>query len=59
VNLETSMKARPRALLISLVLMLCGCLSIAVDYWEEGEITNVTITINKMHHWSDDVPAHP
>jgi hypothetical protein len=32
---------------------------IAVDYWEEGEITNVTITINKMHHWSDDVPAHP
>jgi len=32
---------------------------IAVDYWEEGEITNVTITLNKMSHWSDEVPAHP
>ena len=32
---------------------------IAVDYWEEGEITNVTITMNKMSHWSDPVPEHP
>ena len=32
---------------------------IAVDYWEEGEITNVTITLNKMSHWSDPVPEHP
>ncbi len=32
---------------------------IAVDYWEEGELTNVTITINKMAHWSDEVPEHP
>jgi len=32
---------------------------IAVDYWEEGEVTNVTITINKMSHWSDEVPPHP
>ena len=32
---------------------------IAVDYWEEGEVTNVTITINKMSHWSDEVPSHP
>jgi len=32
---------------------------IAVDYWEDGEVTNVTITLNKMSHWSDEVPAHP
>ena len=32
---------------------------IAVDYWEEGEVTNVTITINKMSHWSDEIPPHP
>ena len=32
---------------------------VAVDYWEEGEITNVTITMNKMSHWSDPVPEHP
>tara|TARA_B100000686_G_scaffold8259_1_gene8290 strand:+ start:5408 stop:6565 length:1158 start_codon:yes stop_codon:yes gene_type:complete len=32
---------------------------IAVDYWEEGEITNVTITMNKMSHWSDPIPEHP
>ena len=32
---------------------------IAVDYWEEGELTNVTITLNKMSHWSDDIPPHP
>lgn len=32
---------------------------IAVDYWEEGEIVNVTITINKMAHWSAEVPSHP
>lgn len=32
---------------------------IAVDYWEDGEITNVTITLNKMSHWTDEVPPHP
>ena len=32
---------------------------VAVDYLEEGEITNVTITMNKMSHWSDPVPEHP
>ena len=32
---------------------------VAVDYWEEGEITNVTITMNKMSHWSATVPEHP
>ena len=32
---------------------------VAVDYWEEGEITNVTITLNKMSHWSDPVPERP
>ena len=32
---------------------------VAVDYWEEGEVTNVTITLNKMSHWSDEVPEHP
>ncbi len=32
---------------------------VAVDYWEEGEVTNVTITLNKMSHWSDEVPPHP
>jgi len=32
---------------------------VAVDYWEEGEVTNVTITLNKMSHWSEEVPAHP
>ncbi len=32
---------------------------VAVDYWEEGEITNVTITLNKMSHWSDPIPEHP
>jgi len=32
---------------------------VAVDYWEEGEVTNVTITLNKMSHWSEVVPEHP
>ena len=32
---------------------------VGVDYWEQGEVTNVTITLNKMSHWSDDVPGHP
>jgi len=32
---------------------------VAVDYWENGEITNVTITLNKMEHWSSDIPPHP
>ena len=32
---------------------------IAVDYWEDGEITNVTITLNKMEHWSSEIPPHP
>jgi len=32
---------------------------IAVDYWEDGEITNVTITLNKMENWNDIVPPHP
>ena len=32
---------------------------IAVDYWEDGEITNVTITLNKMENWDDIVPPHP
>ena len=32
---------------------------VAVDYWEEGELTNVTITLNKMSHWSDEIPEHP
>ena len=32
---------------------------IAVDYWEEGEVTNVTITLNKMAHWSEEIPEHP
>ena len=32
---------------------------IAVDYWGDGEITNVTITLNKMENWDDEVPLHP
>ncbi len=32
---------------------------VGVDYWEQGELTNVTITLNKMSHWSDEVPEHP
>lgn len=32
---------------------------IAVDYWEDGEILNVTLTLNEMEHWSDDIPPHP
>jgi len=32
---------------------------VGVDYWERGEVTNVTITLNKMSHWSDEVPEHP
>ena len=32
---------------------------VGVDYWEQGEVTNVTITLNKMSHWSDEVPEHP
>ena len=31
---------------------------IAVDYWENGEIVNVTITLNEMDHWSDEIPPH-
>ena len=30
---------------------------VGVDYWEQGEVTNVTVTLNKMSHWSDDVPS--
>jgi hypothetical protein len=32
---------------------------IAVDYWEDGEVTNVTITLNMMPDWSGEVPGHP
>ena len=32
---------------------------VGVDYWEQGEVTNVTITLNKMSHWADEVPEHP
>ena len=32
---------------------------VGVDYWGQGEVTNVTITLNKMSHWSDEVPDHP
>jgi len=32
---------------------------IGVDYWEQGEVTNVTITLNKMSDWSDEIPPHP
>ncbi len=32
---------------------------VAVDYWEQGELTNVTITLNKMSHWSDEIPTRP
>jgi hypothetical protein len=32
---------------------------IAVDFWEDGEVVNVTMTLNEMEHWSDDVPPHP
>ena len=32
---------------------------IGVDYWEQGEVTNVTKTLNSMAHWSDDIPPHP
>jgi len=29
---------------------------IAVDWWTEGQAVNVTITLNRMNHWSDPVP---
>ncbi|MEE2748288.1 MAG: hypothetical protein VX473_07485 [Candidatus Thermoplasmatota archaeon] len=29
---------------------------IAVDWWTDGEAVNVTLTLNKMNHWSDSVP---
>jgi hypothetical protein len=29
---------------------------IAVDWWTEGEAVNVTMTLNQMNHWSDEVP---
>ena len=32
---------------------------IGVDYWEQGEVTNVTRTLNSMEHWSDDIPPRP
>ena len=32
---------------------------IGVDYWEQGEVTNVTRTLNEMSDWSDDLPPHP
>ncbi len=32
---------------------------IAVDFWEDGEVVNVTRTLNEMDHWSDEVPPHP
>ena len=32
---------------------------VAVDYWEDGEITNVTITLNKMENWDDEIPQRP
>jgi len=30
---------------------------IAVDFWEDGELTNVTSTLNQMNHWSSDAPS--
>ena len=32
---------------------------IAVDFWENGEVVNVTITLNKMTNWSDEIPIQP
>ena len=32
---------------------------IAVDYWGNGEILNVTLTLTEMDHWSDEIPPHP
>ena len=32
---------------------------VAVDYWGNGEVTNVTITLNKMSSWTDELPEHP
>ncbi|MEE2758632.1 MAG: hypothetical protein VYA86_01485 [Candidatus Thermoplasmatota archaeon] len=29
---------------------------IAVDWWTEGEAVNVTLTLNQMNHWSDELP---
>ena len=29
---------------------------IAVDWWTDGEAVNVTMTLNQMNHWSDEVP---
>ena len=27
---------------------------VAVDFWEDGELTNVTKFINNLDHWSDN-----
>jgi hypothetical protein len=32
---------------------------IAVDVWGDGEVTNVTITLNKMSNWTAVAPVHP
>ena len=32
---------------------------IAVDFWEDGEIVNVTKTLNQMEHWTDEIPPRP
>ena len=32
---------------------------IAVDFWGDGEVTNVTITLNKMSNWTAVAPVHP
>ena len=28
----------------------------AIDFWEEGELVNATISLNQMSHWTDEVP---
>ena len=28
----------------------------AIDFWEEGELVNATISLNQMSHWTDQVP---
>ena len=29
---------------------------VAVDWWTDGDAVNVTRTLNKMDHWSDEIP---
>ena len=42
------------SMIVIIILISSGCLGIFED-----NVDNVTITLNKMEHWSSEIPPHP